>query len=134
MEGIIFIIVMAVINAFLGKDKKENKKSLFEQLNINDIFENVKNNIDAVNQEIQPEKIETLNIEKIYKNTKEDVKPDKVICYKQEKVDKNDSNKKVLKDTQQDTKQDDFDLFSDLDSLKKGIILSEILSKPKSLR
>ncbi|OPJ56985.1 hypothetical protein [Alkalithermobacter paradoxus] len=130
MENILIFIIIALFNAFIGS-KKEKKGSFLRDFDLDDVFENIRNKIENIDIKLQPQSVEIKN--ETYNEHKYEEKKEKLSDNFLEKVDK--EHKKVIKnDYEDDTDDDTFDLFSDVEDIKRGLIMSEILSKPKSLR
>ncbi len=132
MEGIVLAVIFYVLGLVFDKGKNKNKESFKEAgKNIKDRMNRLKG---AVKKENRWE--EEINLhhssKEIDKEKYENIVQEKIVEKKiEEKYEV--AKEKIKKETLKE-KKEVFPLFQDSHDLVRGVILSEILSKPKSLK
>ncbi|MEJ8554324.1 hypothetical protein [Tepidibacter sp. Z1-5] len=139
MEGllipaIIYVIGVAFKSFFKEDDENtENKSPLLQT--VNNTVKKIENNLNELSYNYKKQKhIEESKKEYIDEEYKKNI--DQVISeIRIDDMEDKEIPKTLSEDIEQQENSDEgFNLFSDSDDLIKGIIMSEILNKPKSMR
>ncbi|WFD11590.1 hypothetical protein [Tepidibacter hydrothermalis] len=153
MEGIlipaIIYVLSIVFKSFFKEGEDENAETKKEGSllkNVNDTFEKIKTNLNESSYDEKKQKYMKKfkkEYKELNKNTGETISPivteDIEDTQNLKDLNKNINQEETIDtDCQRNTKNINsdkvFDLFSDSDDLIRGIVMSEILSKPKSMR
>jgi len=151
MEGLlipaIIYILGVVFKSFFKKDEDdENKKEGSLLKNVNDTFDKIKTNLNESSYDEKKQKY-MKKFKKEYKESSKNTDETISSMFTEDIKDKqstedlngNINQEEILdtdcqRNTQNINSDKGFDLFSDSDDLIRGIVMSEILSKPKSMR
>lgn len=131
MEGIVIIIIGFIFKTFFGDDKEKNREKF------KDIVQNIKETKEKIKTISKSEngsktKSKLYNVDK--KLNKDELKEYSYVAEEAPREIKKHERINVEQLEEKENLNEEFNLFNDSNDLVKALIMSEILSKPKSIK